>query len=408
MKTVVIGGGAAGMTSAYFAAKCGEEVVLLEQNEKLGKKIYITGKGRCNVTNDCDEGEVLENIVTNAPFMRGAIYNFPPEKTMNLLTEAGLKIKTERGNRVFPLSDKSSDVIKTFEKLLIGAKVEICLNTQVYELLTSNGAIKGVRCSRGEILCDRVIVCTGGMSYPTTGSCGDGYKFAKSSGHTINRLRPALCGLDLVGENFPELSGLSLKNISYKVYKDGKVIYNDFGELLFTHTGISGPVVISGSSFMSKAGDGDYEVSIDLKPSLDERILDMRILRDFKEFLGKTLKNSLIKLLPKSLISEVILKARLDGDKRTSELTVAERKSLVNTLKNLRYKVRSLRPLAESIVTGGGVEVKEINPKTMESKIVRNLYFAGEVLDVDALTGGFNLQCAFAMGYVAGNGGNKA
>lgn len=407
MKTVIIGGGPAGMMSAYFCALNGEETILLERNPKLGKKLYITGKGRCNVTNDCDENEFLSNVVTNSPFMRSAIWSFSPSDMMEFLQNAGLAIKTERGNRVFPLSDKSSDVIKCFEKKLRDVGVKILLECLVTDIQVENGTVVGVKTSDRFFECDKIVVCTGGQSYSSTGSTGDGYAFAKKAGHTILPLRPALCGIDLVGNNFESLAGLSLKNISITVFRNGKQIYSDFGELLFTHTGVSGPVIISASSYISKNGHGDYDLTVDLKPALDEKTLDARLLRDFLKFKNKSLKNAMIELLPKSLISEVILHSGVDAEVNVSELSVGNRKKILNSLKNLNYKIKKLRPIEECIVTGGGVNVKEINPKTMESKIVKGLYFAGEVLDVDALTGGFNLQCAFSMGYLAGNSGKN-
>ncbi len=403
MSTIVVGGGAAGMMSAYYCALNGEKTLLIEQNQKLGKKMYITGKGRCNVTNDCDEEEFLTNVVTNSRFMRGAIWAFSPSDLMAFLQEGGLNIKTERGNRVFPLSDKSSDVIKCFERKLNRVGVEIILDCAVTNVVTDEGRITGVETSKGFIECEKVIICTGGKSYSSTGSTGDGYRFAKKLGHTVIPLRPALCGLDLKGDNFASLAGLSLKNIAVTVYKGEKKIYGDFGELLFTHTGVSGPTVISASSYISKEGNGDYFISIDLKPALDEKTLDSRLIRDFTQFKNKTLKNAMGELLPRSLIPEVISRSGVRFEGNVSELSAADRKKILFTLKNLKYPINKLRPLEESIVTGGGVNVKEINPKTMESKLVKGLYFAGEVLDVDALTGGFNLQCAFSMGYLAGN-----
>ena len=403
MATVVVGGGAAGMISAYYCALNGEKTILLEQNPKLGKKLYITGKGRCNVTNDCEVTEFLSNVVTNARFMQGAIWSFSPANMMDFLQEGGLAIKTERGNRVFPLSDKSSDVIKCLERKMLSVGVEIKLECAVTDIIADENGVKGVETSKGYIECERIIVCTGGKSYTSTGSTGDGYKFAKKFGHTVLPLRSALCGLDCKGSTFASLAGLSLKNIAITVYKNGKSIYTDFGELLFTHTGVSGPVIISASSYISKEGAGEYEISIDLKPALDEKTLDARLLRDFNQFKNKCLKNAMVQLLPKSLIPEVIFHSGVNAEVNVSELTAANRKKILNTLKDLRYKILRLRPLEESIVTGGGVNVKEINPKTMESKLIKGLYFAGEVLDVDALTGGFNLQCAFSMGYLAGN-----
>jgi len=403
MKTVIIGGGAAGMLCSYFCAKNGEDVTLIEKNEKLGKKLYITGKGRCNLTNDCDVQEFLSNVVTNSRFLTGAIYSFSPEDTVKFFEGLGLSLKTERGNRVFPLSDKSSDVIKYLEIALRTAGVTVKLNEKVSAIIAENGSVNAVKTEKACYKCDKIVVCTGGISYPLTGSTGDGYTFAKSVGHTVTPLRPALCGLELVGDSFAEIAGLSLKNIAFYVYKNGKEIYRDFGELLFTHHGISGPVVISASSYISKAGAGDYDVSIDLKPALDEKTLDSRILRDFSAYNNRALKNSLNDLLPRSLIAEVIAKSGLDGNQSNSEITAINRKKLLETLKDLRYKVKKLRPIEESIVTGGGVNVKEINPKTMQSKLVSGLYFAGEVMDIDALTGGFNLQCAFSTAYLAGN-----
>ena len=425
MKVVVIGGGAAGMACAYFSARNGSDVVLFEKNEKLGKKVYITGKGRCNVTNDSDFDEFMQNVVTNPRFMIGAVRAFSPQDTMSMLEELGLNLKVERGNRVFPYSDKSSDVIKAFERGLKAQGVEIRLNTRVSAIKITDGEVRGVyvcgsdNSSRGGfgsvsvddrsadgkefIECDRVVVCTGGVSYPTTGSTGDGYVFAKSAGHTVEKARACLCGLYLKG-NFTALAGLSLKNIGYSVYSQGKKIYDDFGELLFTHKGISGPVVLSSSSYISSMiaqGKNGFTVSIDLKPALDDKTLDKRVLKDFGIYKNKTLKNSLVDLMPRSLIPEVIRLAVLDGEKSNSIISKEERTRLVNTIKDMRYEVTGLYPIEEAIVTGGGVNVKEISPSDMESKLVKGLRFAGEVLDVDALTGGFNLQFAFSTAFIA-------
>lgn len=425
MKVVVIGGGAAGMACAYFSARNGSDVVLFEKNEKLGKKVYITGKGRCNVTNDSDFDEFMQNVVTNPRFMIGAVRAFSPQDTMSMLEELGLNLKVERGNRVFPYSDKSSDVIKAFERGLKEQGVEIRLNTRVSAIKITDGEVRGVyvcdsdNSSRGGfgsvsvddrsadgkefIECDRVVVCTGGVSYPTTGSTGDGYAFAKSAGHTVEKARACLCGLYLKGD-FTALAGLSLKNIGYSVYTQGKKIYDDFGELLFTHKGISGPVVLSSSSYISSMiaqGKNGFTVSIDLKPALDDKTLDKRVLKDFGIYKNKTLKNSLVDLMPRSLIPEVIRLAVLDGEKSNSIISKEERTRLVNTIKDMRYEVTGLYPIEEAIVTGGGVNVKEISPSDMESKLVKGLRFAGEVLDVDALTGGFNLQCAFSTAFIA-------
>lgn len=425
MKVVVIGGGAAGMACAYFSARNGSDVVLFEKNEKLGKKVYITGKGRCNVTNDSDFDEFMQNVVTNPRFMIGAVRAFSPQDTMSMLEELGLNLKVERGNRVFPYSDKSSDVIKAFERGLKEQGVEIRLNTRVSCIKITDGEVRGVYVCDGDnssrggcgsvsvddrsadgkefIECDRVVVCTGGVSYPTTGSTGDGYAFAKSAGHTVEKARACLCGLYLKGD-FTALAGLSLKNIGYSVYTQGKKIYDDFGELLFTHKGISGPVVLSSSSYISSMiaqGKNGFTVSIDLKPALDDKTLDKRVLKDFGIYKNKTLKNSLVDLMPRSLIPEVIRLAVLDGEKSNSIISKEERTRLVNTIKDMRYEVTGLYPIEEAIVTGGGVNVKEISPSDMESKLVKGLRFAGEVLDVDALTGGFNLQCAFSTAFIA-------
>lgn len=425
MKVVVIGGGAAGMACAYFSARNGSDVVLFEKNEKLGKKVYITGKGRCNVTNDSDFDEFMQNVVTNPRFMIGAVRAFSPQDTMSMLEELGLNLKVERGNRVFPYSDKSSDVIKAFERGLKAQGVEIRLNTRVSAIKITDGEVRGVyvcysdnssrggfggvsvddRSAEGKefIDCDRVVVCTGGVSYPTTGSTGDGYAFAKSAGHTVEKARACLCGLYLKG-GFTALAGLSLKNIGYSVYTQGKKIYDDFGELLFTHKGISGPVVLSSSSYISSMiaqGKNGFSVSIDLKPALDDKTLDKRVLKDFGIYKNKTLKNSLVDLMPRSLIPEAIRLAVLDGEKSNSIISKEERMRLVNTIKDMRYEVTGLYPIEEAIVTGGGVNVKEISPSDMESKLVKGLRFAGEVLDVDALTGGFNLQCAFSTAFIA-------
>lgn len=412
MKVVVIGGGAAGMACAYFSARNGADVILVEKNEKLGKKVYITGKGRCNVTNDSEFDEFMANIVTNSRFMIGAIRAFSPQDTMSLLENLGLRIKVERGNRVFPASDKSSDVIKTFEKGLKAEGADIRLNTCVSAIQTKDGCVAGVTVySSGSpeqtqtIECDRVVVCTGGVSYPSTGSTGDGYRFAESLGHTVEPPRAALSGLYLKGD-FTSLAGLSLKNIGYSVYSvdnPNKKIYDDFGEMLFTHKGISGPVVLSSSSYIGLgiAKNARFVVSIDLKPALDEKTLDKRLLKDFGLYKNKALKNSLVDLMPRSLIPEVIRLAGLDENKSNSIISKEERSKLVAAIKGMRYTVTGLYPIEEAIVTAGGVNVKEISPSTMESKLVKGLRFAGEVLDVDALTGGFNLQCAFSTAFIA-------
>lgn len=404
MKTLVVGGGASGMTCAYFSAKNGDDVVLIEKNEKLGKKLFITGKGRCNVTNDCNEKEFLENVVTNPKFLFGAIYAFNSQKTMELLEKNGLSLKTERGRRVFPLSDKSSDVIKTLTKMCLDCGVDVRLNETVTNVKVENGKIKSVITDKNEYFCDKAVICTGGKSYSSTGSTGDGYTFAKNLGHTVRELKPALCPLYLKEEWVKTVQGLSLKNVGFSVFANGKNIFQQQGELLFTHFGISGPLALSASSYINKYNKNDISLYLDLKPALSEEQLSDRILRDFIKYKNKDLQNSLNDLLPKSLIKPIIFLSGISPNKKNSVITKEERKRLVNALKNIKFTIQKQASVEESIITSGGVTVKEINPKTMESKLIKGLYFAGEVIDVDALTGGYNLQIAFATGYVAGKG----
>ena len=402
MKTVVVGGGPAGLISAYFRAKRGEEVTLVEKNEKLGKKLYITGKGRCNVTNDCDEEEFLSNVVSNPKFLTGAIHRFSPEKFIEFLEEK-VRLKTERGNRVFPLSDKASDITKTLEKYAVEAGVKIKLNDKVLSVDAENGEIRSVTTNKNSYPCENVIICTGGMSYPLTGSTGDGYDFAKKLGHTIIKPVAALSGINVKGDFYKKLQGISLKNIKITVYDSDKKIYEDFGEMLFTHFGVSGPVIISASSYINRRDLSKIKFSLDLKPAITEKQLDDRILRDFEKFKNKSLKNSLEDLLLKGLIPVILNAAKIDGEKKNNELTAVERKRLVETIKSFDFYPASLRDISEAIVTAGGVSIKEINSKTMESKLVKGLYFAGEVLDLDALTGGFNITIAATTAYAAGN-----
>ncbi|MBE5742920.1 MAG: NAD(P)/FAD-dependent oxidoreductase [Clostridiales bacterium] len=402
MNTVVIGGGPAGLISAYFSAKSGNQTVLIEKNEKLGKKLYISGKGRCNVTNDCSEEEFLENVVTNPKFLMGAIRRFSPEKFMEFLG-AKTPLKTERGNRVYPISDKASDITKCLENYLKEVGVEIRLNTEVKEINAENGKIAEVVTDKERIACEKVIVCTGGVSYPLTGSTGDGYKFAKSLGHSIVEPKSALCGINLKGDFYKQLQGISLKNVKLSVCRGQKEIYSDFGEMLFTHFGISGPIVLSASSYINREDLSNITLKLDLKPALTHEQLDLRVLRDFDKYKNKQIKNSLDDLLLRGLIPIVISMAKVNGERKNNEFKAEDRKKLVDTVKAIEMKPASLRDLNEAIVTAGGVSVKEINPKTMESKLVKGLFFAGEVLDVDALTGGFNITVAACTGYVAGN-----
>lgn len=407
-KVIIIGGGAAGMIAAYSAALTSKQVILLEKNEKLGKKIFITGKGRCNLTNASDMNTVMENVVSNKRFLFSAFKNFTNEDIMNLVENNGTKLKIERGNRVFPVSDHSSDIIKSLENAIRDLHVDIRLNTKVDELIIENDRCIGVVIGKNKIMADAVIVATGGMSYQATGSDGDGYRFAKEAGLSVSKLYPSLVPFNIEGERIKALQGLSLKNIHAYIYNDKKLVYDEFGEMLFTHFGVSGPVIISASAVIGNKNIKGYRLSIDLKPALDEEKLDERILRDFAEQKNKSLKNSLNKLFPAKLIDEVIYQSKLDPDKKVNLLTKEERHSLVHATKNLEYVISSTRGFNEAIITKGGVEVSQINPKTMESKKIKGLFFAGEVLDLDAFTGGYNLQIAWSTGYAAGEGaGNE-
>ncbi|MBQ9481255.1 MAG: NAD(P)/FAD-dependent oxidoreductase [Clostridia bacterium] len=404
MKVGVIGGGAAGLMAAY-AASLKDEVTLFEKNEKLGKKIYITGKGRCNVTNDCEPEEFIKNVVSNPKFLIGAVYSFPPRNLMELVSSNGVPLKTERGNRVFPVSDKASDITGCFETLLKKNGVNILLGTEVSSVITENGRATGVKTVDREFIFDKIIICTGGLSYPLTGSTGDGYRFAGIAGHSVVAPAPALVGINLKGGDHVALQGLSLKNAGISIFSGNKKIFSDFGEMLFTHFGVSGPVILSASSRINRAEVRGMKLSIDLKPALNEETLDARILRDFDAYKNKDFSNALFDLLPRAMIPVVIGRSGIDPSKKINEVTAKERKTLLHILKDIEFEIDSLRPVEEGIITAGGVSVKEINPKTMESKLVKGLYFAGEVLDVDALTGGFNLHIAFATGYAAGIAG---
>ena len=396
MKSIVIGAGASGLVASYFLAKKGEEVLLIEQNEKLGKKLYITGKGRCNITNACDVDTFLNNVVSNPKFLLSSIYGFTPVDTIKFFESLGLTVKIERGNRVFPASDKSSDVIKTLEKALISNGVQINLNEKVEKILVKDNKVLGVKTNLNEYYSDKVIVATGGISYPSTGSTGDGFTFAKELGHTVTDLKPSLCGFNLKGEEYKELQGLTLKNVKLNAYDGKKQYYSEQGELLFTHFGISGPLVLTCSALTTRRDLSKIKLSIDLKPALSEKELNDRVLRDFTLNINKEFKNSLDALLPKAIIPLIISRSGINPNKKNHSITVSERENLVKTLKNLTFDLNSLRGFNEAVITSGGVSCKEINPSTMESKIVKDLYFIGEVLDVDAFTGGFNLQIAFS------------
>jgi predicted Rossmann fold flavoprotein len=405
MKVIVVGGGAAGMMAAIRAGELHDNVILFEKNEKLGKKIYITGKGRCNVTNNADIDTILKNINRNPKFMYSAIYGFDNSRLYSFIEENGCPLKVERGERVFPVSDHASDIIKALSKALKDRRVNIKLNTPVKELILEDGAVKGVILADGtREYADKVIVTTGGLSYPTTGSTGDGYKMAEAAGHTVIPTRPGLVPL-VTGETWvPKLQGLSLRNVELKLYAEDKCVYKDQGEMLFTHYGISGPLVLSASAYYDKESrkNKNVSVSIDLKPALDEDALDKRILRDFEKFNNKQFKNALDELLPSKLIPVIVELSEIDPYKAVNVVTKEERKRLVQLLKHLTMTVIGAGNYNEAIITIGGINVKEINASTMESKLVKNLYFAGEVLDVDAMTGGFNLQIAWSTGYLAG------
>ena len=404
MKNVaVIGGGAAGLVAAYAAAANGNSVTVFEKNEKCGKKIYITGKGRCNLTHDCTPDEFLQSVISNAKFLTGAIYNFSPSKTMRFFEGGGLKLKTERGNRVFPVSDKASDVTKCLERYCKNAGVKFKFNEKVLNITVLNSTLSDITTAKGQYSVDCVIVCTGGLSYPSTGSSGDGYVFARRVGHTVVEQKPSLCGLNVQGAYHKKLQGLTLKNVKLSVIINGKHKREFFGEMLFTHFGISGPIVLSASSYINRCDLKTVKLSVDFKPALTVEQLDDRILRDFGKYKNKDIANCLKELLPNALIPVVLEKCGISADKKVNSVTRNERLSLLTTVKNFDIIVSSLRGYDEAIVTAGGVDVKEINPKTMESKLVKGLYFCGEVLDLDALTGGFNLQIAFSTGFVAGS-----
>lgn len=397
----VIGGGPSGMMAAYAAAINKAEVTLIEKNEKLGKKLFITGKGRCNVTNACDDEDFFKNVVSNPKFLYSAYYGFNNAALIDLIS-GYCPLKTERGNRVFPVSDHSSDIIKAFEKMLKDAGVKIILNTKVNDI--GNGM---VYTSSGNYKTDSVVIATGGLSYHVTGSDGDGYGFARKLGHSITDPVPALIALCCDGTDCADMQGLSLKNITFTLKEkkeDKRPLYSEFGEMLFTHFGISGPVVLSASSYYSKKLSGKRAYAcIDLKSALTENELDERLVRDFNKYSNKAFKNSLADLLPSKMIPVIVKRSMIDPDKKVNVITKEERHRLVTLLKCFELDVTGTRPIDEAIITQGGVSVKEVDPSTMRSKIQKDVFFAGEVLDVDALTGGFNLQIAFSTGYLAGS-----
>lgn len=401
---VVIGGGAAGMMAAGTAAQRGLKVCLVERNSVLGKKIRITGKGRCNLTNSCDVRTFLDSVPTNGRFLYGALSAFSPDDTMDLFEKIGLPLKTERGNRVFPISDRAADVAEALSSFLRRGSVTV-VQGRADRLLLENGRASGVRLKNGaQIFGHNVAVCCGGVSYPSTGSTGDGYQLAEQAGHRVTPLRPSLVPLVAEGPDCRDMMGLSLKNISIRVLESGrkKPVFEDFGELLFTHFGLSGPVILSASSHLKNMSPGRYLVSIDLKPALSPEKLDARLLRDFGENRNRDFSNSLSALLPRKMIPVMVRRSGIPPETKCNAITREMRHGFVSQLKSFEIPVSGFRPIEEAIVTSGGVAVDEITPKTMESKLVKGLYFAGEVLDVDGYTGGFNLQIAFSTGRLAG------
>ena len=399
---VVIGGGPAGMMCAIQAASRGVKTVLLEPNEKLGRKLRITGKGRCNLTNNCDVKTIMDNIPGDGRFLYSALSRFPPAETMAFFEGSGLPLKTERGNRVFPQSDNANDVAQLLTRLCRSAGVNV-VKTGAKQIVTEDGAVAGVTTGEGYIPCSAAAVCTGGLSYPLTGSTGAGFRFAEQLGHTLVPFRPSLVPLESPDAYCAEMQGFSLKNVTLSAYEDGKLLYRELGEMLFTHFGVSGPLVLSASAHMRRMGSADYRLSIDLKPGLDEKKLDARVLRDFAKYANREYKNALGDLLGRSMIPVVLRLSEIPEDKPVREITREERRRLVSLLKAFPVSVSGFRPIDEAIVTAGGVSTKEVNPRTMESRLVHGLYFAGEVLDLDAYTGGFNLQIAWSTGFVAGN-----
>ncbi len=391
------------MMAAIFAAQMGADVTLFERGDRLGKKLRITGKGRCNVTNNCDLQEFLSNVPVNPRFLYAALSRFSPNDTMDFFEQAGVPLKTERGKRVFPVSDKAEDIVNALKSKCREAGVKV-IYERVNGLKVGEGRIKGLLCGTRVTEFDSVIVCTGGLSYPKTGSDGDGYRFARSAGHTVTRTLPSLVPIVEDGRLCAQMQGLSLKNVQLTIVErsSGRTVYRDFGEMMFTHFGLTGPLILSASAHIHDIERGKYTAEIDLKPALDEKTLDNRILSDFSQLKNKDFANSLGKLLPQKMIGTVIRLSGIAPEKKVNSITKEERTALVRLLKHFTVPLLGFRPIDEAIVTSGGVSVKEINPKTMESKLVSGLYFAGEVLDVDAYTGGFNLQIAFSTAVLAG------
>ena len=416
MKVVVIGGGPAGMMAAITSRENGNEVTIIEKNKQLGKKLLITGKGRCNITSSLDMGEFIKNTPGNGMFLYSAFQKYTNQDIINFLDKQGLQVKEERGNRIFPITDKSLDVLKCFESKIKELDIKINFDEEAKELIINeNKEIKAVRTNKREIIADKVILATGGKSYPLTGSTGDGYKMVEELGHKITSIKPSLVPLEIYDKNLcTKLQGLSLKNVSIKLIdkQKNKEIYEDFGEMIFTHFGVSGPIILSSSAHLVRyknieklMKEKKIILKIDFKPALREEKLDERILRDFNEFKNKQFKNALDKLLPQKLIPVIIEKSEINPNKKVNEITKKERANLLKQLKDFEVDVKEFRSIDEAIITSGGISIKEINPKTMESKKIKGLFFAGEIIDVDSYTGGFNLQIAYSTGYVAGSEG---
>lgn len=404
-KVLIIGGGAAGMFASVFAARNGNEVHVFEKNEKLGKKLFITGKGRCNITNAGDMENLFENVVSNRKFLYSSFYGYTNGDVIDFFESLGVRTKIERGNRVFPVSDHSSDVIAALAGEMKRTGVRVHLHTKVAKILTQNGRFSGVELAAGEYVSgDVCIIATGGFSYQTTGSDGDGYRFAEELGHQVTEIYPSLVPLAVEEAFVRELQGLSLKNVEASIYDGKKKLYQDFGEMLFTHYGVSGPLILSGSSYIAKKmGDRKLKLVIDLKPALTEEQLDQRVLRDFEQNINRQFKNAVTKLFPAKLIPVMIELSGIDPDKKVHDISRAERQKFVQLIKRFELTILGLRGYNEAIITKGGVKVKEIDPGTMESKLVPGVYFAGEVLDLDALTGGYNLQIAWSTAHAAGS-----
>ena len=395
---IVVGGGAAGMFAAITASGQGSSVLLLERNDRMGKKLLITGKGRCNVTNDCSQEEVMQNVPRNSRFLYSALAACPPKMVMDFFESNGCLLKTERGNRVFPVTDKSQSILECLQRALKNNKVTV-KTARVQEIVTNGDRVVGVKTDTEQINAKWVILATGGLSYPTTGSTGDGYAMARKLGHTVTDCEGSLVPLEIDGQDCPDMQGLSLRNVGVKLVNEkGKVLYKDFGELLFTHFGVSGPTVLSASAHLK----GKCKLVIDLKPALDEGKLDARLLRDLEMYRNRSMENALTDILPRSMIPVVLRRLGIESVLQANSLTKQQRRSMVELLKAFSLEIIGKRPVAEAIVTSGGIKISEVDPKTMQSKLVKGLYFAGEILDCDAYTGGFNLQIAWATAYAAG------